>query len=126
VLLGFCLGLVWNFTLATLLQWGLGRLGVNRLLVFVLTAIGMVTMPVVISIGTHINSTAILWLSPLPILALDKGLSGLFFFSLLAQITVMVGSQWQFRRYLHRLGRSESQFYTKTLTSSNPPSSPLV
>ncbi|MEB3160513.1 MAG: hypothetical protein VKL20_03520 [Synechocystis sp.] len=116
VLLGFCFGLGWSFTLAALWQWGLGRLGINRLLVFVLTVIGMGAMPVVISVGAHIHSPAILWLSPLPILAMGKQASALFLLSLFAQITVIAGSQWQFRRYLNRLGRSESQFYAKTLT----------
>jgi len=112
VVLGFCLGLVWNFTLATLLQWGLGRLGINRLLTFVLTIVGMGLMPVIVSIGTQIASPSVLWFSPLPILALGKPL---FFLSLLAQITVIAASQWQFKRHLNRLGRSESQYYTDTL-----------
>ena len=115
-LLGFCLGLVGSFALAALWQWGLGRLEINRLFVFVLTVIGMGAMPVVISVGAHIHSPAVLWFSPLPILAMGKQTPALLFLSLLAQMAVMVGSQWQFRRYLNRLGRSESQFYAKTLT----------
>jgi len=116
VLLGFCLGLVWNLTLAAFWQWGLGRLSVPRPLVFVLTVIGMIAMPVVVSIGTRINAPSIFWLSPVPILALSNQASGLFFLSLLTQMIVIAVSQWQFQRYLHRLGRSESQFYAKTLT----------
>ncbi|MEB3226802.1 MAG: hypothetical protein VKJ27_00325 [Synechocystis sp.] len=118
ILIGFCAGLGGNFTVATLWQWGLGRLGINRLFVFVLTVVAMGAMPVVLSVGAHINSPTVLWFSPLPILAMDKQTSALFFLSLLAQATLIAGSQWQFRRYLNRLGRSESQFYPKTLTEA--------
>jgi hypothetical protein len=118
ILIGFCAGLGGNFTVATLWQWGLGRLGINRLFVFVLTVVAMGAMPVVLSVGAHINSPTVLWFSPLPILAMDKQTSALFFLSLLAQATLITGSQWQFRRYLNRLGRSESQFYPKSLTEA--------
>ena len=55
-------------------------------------------------------------LSPPPILAFSDSTPAPFLLSLLVQKALIVGSQWQFRRYLNRLDRSESQYHATTLT----------
>jgi hypothetical protein len=114
ILVGIIMGLLWSFTFATLLQWGIARIFIPRLFMLVLALVIMAVVPGVIVLGVGISTSSIMWVTPLPVVAMAEGpglLSPLFFLSILAQTLVIGAGTWQFNRYLQRLGRSESQHY---------------
>ncbi|WP_228015291.1 hypothetical protein [Synechocystis salina] len=114
IVVALAMGLLWNFTFATLIQWSLLQMRFPRLLVLILSVVVMVVIPLAITIGAGIKESVVMWFSPLPSIALVEGINfqtPLFFLTVLSQTVVIVASTWQFNRYVQRLGRSESQQY---------------
>jgi hypothetical protein len=114
IVVALAMGLLWNFTFATLIQWSLLRMRFPRLLVLILSVVVMVVLPLAIAIGAGIKESVVMWFSPLPSIALVEGINfqtPLFFLTVLTQTVVIAASTWQFNRYVQRLGRSESQQY---------------
>ncbi|WLT39714.1 hypothetical protein NON20_09910 [Synechocystis sp. B12] len=114
IVVALTMGLLWNFTFATLVQWSLLRMRFPRLLVLILSVVLMVVLPLAIAIGAGIKESVVMWFSPLSSIALVEGISfqtPLFFLTILTQTVVIAASTWQFNRYVQRLGRSESQQY---------------
>lgn len=114
IVVALAMGLLWNFTFASLIQWSLLRMRFPRLLVLILSVVVMVVLPLAIAIGAGIKESVVMWFSPLPSIALVEGISfqtPLFFLTVLTQAVVILASTWQFNRYVQRIGRSESQQY---------------
>ena len=116
---GFLLGLIFCFTQAALFQWLLSRIKINRLTLPSLWLTVVVLLPPGFFLVTKTESSAIMWLSPIPLVALiDLSQPHLWVlgFSLMTQALMISVSYWRFNRYLHRLGQSESQRYFQSVS----------
>ncbi|MCT0254691.1 hypothetical protein [Synechocystis sp. PCC 6714] len=114
IVTALAMGLLWSFTLTTLMQWGLVRMGFPRLLVLILALMLMVVLPLAIAIGAGIKESTVMWFTPMPAIALVEAAhwqTPLFFLALISQTLAIGLASWQFNRYIDRLGRSESQQY---------------